>query len=81
MDDNYYFYGSIGTYDIVVFDSTYNDFKIEDIIVEQLPGSEPCGVLPHTMHLKIIVIKPSGTSKRTSQGNYFIQEKYAEGSC
>ena len=79
--DEYFFTGPVGVYSILVKDSVYQDFTFGGIAVDQNPEYRDCGVLPHTVHIKILVKKPSIMGKKTHSGNYRIYDQYADGSC
>lgn len=81
LDTNYWLDGNVGTYSILVKDSTYGDFEIDNIVVGQNPDYRGCGSIPLTEHIKILVIKQTGLSKRRSVGRYVIDKEYGQGSC
>jgi hypothetical protein len=81
-DLNYCIEGNVGNYTMIVKDSIYGEFTLDSLIVVQNPVYSHCGAYPHTLFLKIAVKKTDIIlGKTTSQGNYYILERFEKGSC
>ena len=76
LSRDYYVYGSVGTYQIIVKDSLYNEINIDNIIVNQNMEYEKCGELPISQHIKIRINSINlGKSNNQNESECIIERK------
>jgi hypothetical protein len=67
--------GGAGSYDIIVYDRAYGNFRIDSVVVAE-HEYENCGMRVYTTALKIRVTKQSGLPKRGSPGSFTIVDEF-----